>query len=178
MNSSELIDKAHAIKSANLDCGGIVLEGADQSGKTTFANKLSSALEMPVYHVDNPEEGADQYDYYTRFLNLGRPVISDRSFVSELVYGPVLRGKSKISPDVQSKIETSFNNANYILVVLNRKNYEWEDRREMYTKDDNDLVMTKYIEVFDDIDMNKIMIDAFDDSSFAEVLKKWIEVNG
>lgn len=65
-----------------------ILEGLDKSGKSTFASKFKTATVLP----------ADKYTncriQLQKAINLhlqGQDVILDRSFISELCYGPVYR---------------------------------------------------------------------------------------
>lgn len=80
----------------------IMLDGVDGAGKTTFANELRDAWNGPsrILHrsqfTGNP---MDEYensllDYYPASDEL---VILDRWFLSELVYGTVLRDRSKLT---------------------------------------------------------------------------------
>lgn len=69
-----------------------VLEGPDKSGKTTVAKALAKAHGLDYVHFGPPRE-ADPAAAYVKFLiNLKRPTVCDRFFVSEMIYGPLLRG--------------------------------------------------------------------------------------
>jgi thymidylate kinase len=74
----------------------IYIEGLDGSGKTTFANQLSSRLRFPVYRK-LPPKNLPESEHHTYFKGVGYAlvelrhlcslnVIVDRSFVSDWVY--------------------------------------------------------------------------------------------
>jgi thymidylate kinase len=76
----------------------IVIEGADGTGKTTLAREIEKRGWKYV-HNGPPPEGISLYDHYTEQILAarGKKVVFDRLHVGELVYGPVMRGKSQIT---------------------------------------------------------------------------------
>ena len=71
----------------------VIIEGADKTGKTTLAKALAAKLGWKYEHFSAP--GKDPaFEYADFLLNLKRPTVCDRFYVGELVYGPLLRGKS------------------------------------------------------------------------------------
>lgn len=72
----------------------VIIEGPDGSGKT----QLIESLGLPNEHVlaFKPEYG-DPIAYYAEKLADDEPKAFDRFFLSELVYGPILRGRSAIA---------------------------------------------------------------------------------
>ena len=157
--------------------GSICIEGADQSGKTVLCNKLSELLGFPIQHFTKPTPGTDLVIEYTEPVLLNGPLILDRSYVSELVYGDIFRGGSGISANSKDLIESILNDNNCILVYLKRENYVWEDREEMYTKSDNDKVIVKYDEVFPRIGIPKMQIDAFNPNAIDDIMMFYFENN-
>lgn len=78
-----------------------IIEGPDGAGKSTYAKFLSTVTGYPVIHFSNPkseEEKAKMYEMYLEILENNDDVIFDRSWISDLVYGPVLRGGATITP--------------------------------------------------------------------------------
>ena len=76
-----------------------IIEGADGTGKTTLANYLSKATGFPIKHRSNPkneEERKEMYNSYLEDIKSSKNVIWDRSFYSEIVYGPIMRDQSYI----------------------------------------------------------------------------------
>ncbi|GAA3168664.1 MULTISPECIES: hypothetical protein [Streptomyces] len=74
----------------------LVLEGPDGVGKSTLAQRLS----LHGFRVIHSPRTPDHLDLATRYREIlsgaGR-ILFDRCFVSELVYGPLYRGRSRIA---------------------------------------------------------------------------------
>lgn len=82
----------------------IILEGPDASGKSTLAVALSEKLGWPIEHCGPPSDEA--FKEYYRLLSLPSNRIYDRFFHGEMVYGPLLRGKSQITHTEMFYLET------------------------------------------------------------------------
>lgn len=77
----------------------VVLEGGDGVGKSTLAELL--VTQHAFTRVHSPRT-PDHQDLTTRYRDLlARPgqLVLDRSFVSELVYGPLYRDRSRLTWD-------------------------------------------------------------------------------
>lgn len=75
----------------------LIIEGPDGAGKTTYARSFRNA----TYHHEGPPPGdRNLVDYYLgnveRAHESQTPHVFDRSAMSEVVYGPILRGGSRI----------------------------------------------------------------------------------
>jgi thymidylate kinase len=78
----------------------VVLEGCDGTGKTTIASALAERHGYTVLHSDRPPDSFDLAERYRSVLALPGKIALDRSFISELVYGPFKYGRSRLSaPD-------------------------------------------------------------------------------
>jgi thymidylate kinase len=78
----------------------IVLEGPDGAGKTTLATKLVASTGWRLKHYSAPqsdEEAAQMKGMYLQDMRMCRNAIFDRSWYSDMAYGPVMRGKAVIS---------------------------------------------------------------------------------
>jgi len=77
----------------------IIVEGPDSSGKTTLAKELAS--QFGLNYLKSPGPKTD-YDWWMSVLTLPTDqlakLICDRFLFSEFVYGPIVRGKIKLSP--------------------------------------------------------------------------------
>ena len=73
----------------------IIIEGLDGTGKTTLVNNL----EKNNFQLINQDALFDNsYNRYINIITNSKPnEVSDRSFISEMVYGKVLSGKTKLS---------------------------------------------------------------------------------
>jgi thymidylate kinase len=80
----------------------IILEGPDGGGKSTLAANLERLFDFEIHHhgpypeISDPDELADKYvASITR--DVVRDVVMDRSWISESIYGPIVRGHSRLS---------------------------------------------------------------------------------
>ena len=76
----------------------IVIEGADDTGKTTLAQWFVKQG-FAYQHTGKPEPGEDVFATYTKRLieARGKDVVFDRLHVGEIVYGTIMRGNSGLS---------------------------------------------------------------------------------
>lgn len=77
----------------------VILEGPDGAGKTTLAQKLIKKHGFLYHHEGPPPEGSGSLLHYyaERLLDAKEPTVFDRFHLGEMVYGPLLRGASRIS---------------------------------------------------------------------------------
>ncbi|MEV4390543.1 AAA family ATPase [Nonomuraea sp. NPDC049607] len=75
----------------------IVLEGCDGVGKTTYATALATKYGYRIVHADRTPEGADLFQRHQAILTRPGRLVLDRSFISELVYGPLLHGRCRLA---------------------------------------------------------------------------------
>ena len=74
----------------------IVIEGPDGAGKTVLAKRLAETLGMDYRHEGPPPAGVDAFKHYIGMLRT-MPTVFDRFAFGEMVYGPLLRGKSGVT---------------------------------------------------------------------------------
>jgi len=75
----------------------IILEGCDGVGKTTLAEELSARHGYMIVHAARTPDGTDLFAKYSAVLERPGPLVLDRSFPSELVYGPLDHGRSRLT---------------------------------------------------------------------------------
>lgn len=75
----------------------IVLEGCDGAGKTTLATKLAHHHGYQHLHATRTPDGVDLAERYRTILAMPGRIVLDRCFISELVYGPLLHGRSRLT---------------------------------------------------------------------------------
>lgn len=75
----------------------IVFEGCDGAGKTTLAQAAAQQLNATLIHAVLTPPGTDLLTAYSRQLDRDGRLVFDRCFLSELVYGPIYRGTSRLT---------------------------------------------------------------------------------
>lgn len=157
----------------NNKLGGIILEGADQSGKSYVAQLLCDRLGFTYHHFTAPEGTPDfRLEYIQPILQNDQPYVFDRSYVSEMVYGAVHRGGSGITPEIKEYIEEFLNARHYILVYMEREpGRDWVEREEMYSKKSNKDVIDEYERIYPTIGIPKMRANSYD----PDVIDKIVE---
>ena len=96
----------------------VIIEGLDGVGKTTLVDYLVENG-LKKYHFDYDENNLDIYTKYINVLNQDtKNLVFDRSFISEMVYGPVLRKKCKLSLDQYTKLLYAYKECNSSIIYL------------------------------------------------------------
>lgn len=102
----------------------ILIEGIDGSGKTTLANKLQQTMPAArVEHFGYPTtvEEADNYcEVYLKLLRSATEneiIIFDRCWMSDEVYGPIMRGRRERTDVEILTLEQTANNFGAIMIV-------------------------------------------------------------
>lgn len=79
----------------------IILEGIDGSGKTTLSKKLSEKYKLPVIKFSYPKNDEEKNNMFLQYLkilyNNNFKLILDRSWISEIVYGNIMRDSCVLS---------------------------------------------------------------------------------
>ena len=96
----------------------LIVEGMDGVGKTTLVDYFVSNG-MKKYHFDYDVKNMDLMIKYMRILKEDTgSLVLDRSFISEMVYGPVLRGKSKIDLEEYTKLLMAYKQVDTSVIYL------------------------------------------------------------
>jgi thymidylate kinase len=92
----------------------VIIEGPDGSGKTTLAKKLEATFtNARIVHFSAPATKEDADNYWKVYAQMiedaqeNEVVIFDRSWYSDMVYGPVLRGRVEMDPLAAKMLEAS-----------------------------------------------------------------------
>ncbi len=87
----------------------IILEGPDGGGKSTLAAWLHTKHDYKIVKINAPRPEEDVFRTYTDTLlvatDSGERVVFDRHYIGEGVYGPLLRGGSKIGDQGRDLLE-------------------------------------------------------------------------
>lgn len=135
----------------------IIVEGADQQGKTTLCKKLQSALGWTVKHYGPPSE---DFDFHGDYL-LEAHTISDRNFISEIVYSTI-KGKEHRVKDLDALVDKM---DDVLLVYVDRyEDFNFQHRNEMYTYSQILEARSIYREVIAEINMKKFIFENTDNS--------------
>lgn len=133
--------------SSNFSKGGrkVIVDGVDKAGKTTLIESLKEELGMKkalVKHFGVPSSKFKYYDNYVHDLRLEHDIIMDRFFLSEIVYGCVLRGETKFTPEdlISACLILRENKAKVIVIIPSTKEKEIEIRKSMMSTQDEQLI--------------------------------------
>lgn len=75
----------------------VVLEGCDGTGKTTLVTALADRHGYVIVHSGRTPDGTGLATRYRAILATPGKIVLDRSFISELVYGPLDHGRSRLT---------------------------------------------------------------------------------
>lgn len=78
----------------------IILEGCDGTGKSTLAKRLADIHQLKIVSFSYPkteDEKKHMVEMYEDFLMNNDDCIMDRSWYSEMVYGPILRKEVNVT---------------------------------------------------------------------------------
>lgn len=124
----------------------IIFEGIDGTGKSTLAKELELNGYEIIHSPYNSEFTNIAEHYRVMIENLSKPTILDRSFISEMVYGSVLRGTSRITEDSFLQLLKLLSRKNFYIVYL----YEDLDvikRRLQQTSGEHSRVLSSLLEL-------------------------------
>jgi hypothetical protein len=74
----------------------IIVEGCDNCGKSTLVGKISEELDYPITFSCRSIPRGEQIQWMAKELNDNGKIFDRFPLISESVYGPTLRGNSKI----------------------------------------------------------------------------------
>jgi len=138
----------------------IIIEGLDGTGKTTLANDL---LNKNYILINNNLTSESHYDKYVNNIKTSDiNSVSDRSFISEMVYGKVLSGTTKLSEEefvnlvkLYSEYETK------IIYLYTSKKILLERRKDDFK--DSKVIFHLYQELMDEFERRLNYISAYID---------------
>lgn len=94
----------------------IIIEGPDNSGKSTLAERLSQELKIPVIHSQRPSGSPSEILEHSFKQLQPQMAILDRVYaMSEYVYGPICRGATDLG-DLHHKALIDLYNRPYLII--------------------------------------------------------------
>lgn len=124
----------------------LILEGADQVGKSTAARRLAEMAECPIRHMSRPDPDFDHL-----YVDRMDRVIQDRFHLGEIVYGRVLNsGGPYTSAENMRIIQAMLRWSGCLVVILYaeadflREQIAKNNREEMYSLDQILMVNEAY----------------------------------
>lgn len=120
----------------------LILEGIDKCGKTTFAEKFKNVA--VIKHSTKDDDSVEVLQKYAKMAEK-KLVILDRSFLSEMCYGPVYRGEMNITPGKMKIIRKVLSKVPYAILYFSRPDSEIKeyDSNDEFEKDLEKLMLVK-----------------------------------
>lgn len=123
----------------------IIVEGADRNGKTTLARAIAKKLAYKYVHHGPPKWGAD--GYIEELLGIHQPTVMDRSFIGEMVYGPMLRGDSCLDDEQFITLLRVAARLNTTVILAEQDEYtqrKWHGTEKRVTMDQTKLARINF----------------------------------
>jgi len=132
----------------------IIVEGADQQGKTTLCNFLGGKLGWDIKHFGMPP---DEFDFHSNYV-LPACTISDRNFLSEIVYS-YIRGENSRIKDLH-ELQLEMISRGYLMILADRReDFQFNDREEQYTEREIREARRLYRDQFKTVNLAKVVIN-------------------
>lgn len=136
----------------------IIIEGCDNTGKSTLLKQLCSRIPELRYVEHGPRPPKDYNDYFTEMLGVMSEgdvdrVIVDRFYFSELVYGPILRGKVGLAPCQVDFLNATLRDIKPFIIICYNTNAAikstFSEREQLEGVEENiDKIQEKFFSLF------------------------------
>lgn len=150
----------------------IIVEGADQQGKTTLCRLLAKSLDWRIKHFGKPH---DDFNFIADYI-IPENTISDRNFLSEVVYSTINERQSRAQLNLLANI---FRNKGTLLILVDRgEDFKFDDsRHEDYSEVQIREAVRMYRLVYDLAYMDKIILNPCDENFEKDVEDLILRIN-
>lgn len=124
----------------------LIIEGIDGVGKTTLVEYFQNNG-MRKFHFDYDTKNMDLVSKYMKIIEMNeKNLVLDRSFVSEMVYGPIIRNNCKLQIDDYKRLLIVYHNADTKIIYLTAPKEILLSRRSN-DKSDYEIITNYYDEL-------------------------------
>lgn len=96
----------------------IIIEGPDNTGKTTLARHLQEVFSLDYIHCSKPKTDNPYLEYCELADSIKKPTVIDRAHLGEYVYGTLWRGGCSITPKMFQDLDLKFmEKFEYVVVI-------------------------------------------------------------
>lgn len=133
----------------------VIVEGADQQGKSTLCKILSEKLGWEVIHYGKPHK---DFNFFADYLTAAN-TISDRNYLSEVVYSRIDGRGSRVIH--QHALEAQMKHVRTLMILVDRGTSFVFDktRHEDYSDIDIAKAITIYREEFKKVNLVKVILN-------------------
>ncbi len=118
----------------------IIIEGMDGVGKSTVSNYLRQNG-YNIHHLRYYEKNEEGFNKI--FAEREEPLVLDRGFITEVVYGPVLRDYSRIDDNALKRLIDKYSSIGTRIIYLKALKEDLLKRRA-HDKEDYELLLQYY----------------------------------
>lgn len=145
----------------------ILIEGVDNTGKTTLANKLASEFNLEYTHCSKPKTD-NPFDEYADLINsIRKDSVFDRAFLGEFVYSQLWRDGCSISLKQFQELELMCQmKFEYVILIHATAPIEVikqrciEQSEELLKQDQVEKCAELFKEIIDNSTLDKIIYDS------------------
>lgn len=124
----------------------LIIEGIDGVGKTTLVEHFQNNG-MRKFHFDYDTKNRNLVSKYMKIIEMNeKNLVLDRSFISEMVYGPIIRNNCKLQIDDYKRLLIAHHNADTKIIYLTAPKEILLSRR-INDKSDYEIITNYYDEL-------------------------------
>lgn len=129
----------------------VIVEGIDGAGKTSLVNLLKKDGFKDVKYIYDKSKDSFATKYFNIDLSTVRDGVSDRSFISEIAKGILVRGCCRLSDEQFEELLKYYGSLGTIIIYLKAKKEVLLERRKDDIEDYN-MISNLYDEIIESYD--------------------------